>query len=284
MTTPAPPRDLFSPPPPEAGPDAIDTWAFERARRLLDETALVCDGRSHRLREIELYLHSPGHPDPFVHRAAEQARAGAWYFHRVGGSYRGGTFKGLDLSTGGPGVGCGWLLRCIETADRRLIDGSCNVVDHLLAIAGEAAIAPLDAASPDAGDARGRLHLAARIRPDAETSDDTLLATPRVGLTLKRAAQHGQMPRYIGRRLRFITRPRRIKKGRAQTIAALLADGCDVDAIRARTGSPAASIRRAAAAFADGRGRPPDAWIGRRLSSVALYGLYGACMTPPEVR
>lgn len=265
---------LAAPPPPDAlaGP-ALDAWAAARARRLLTEVALVCGGRRHRLREVELYLQCPAHPDPFVHGAEHQQRAGGWYFHRAGRSYRGGTFKGLDFSTGGPGVGCGWLLRSVEVEGGPLVDGSCTVVDHLLAVAGLDAIAPLDRASPDALDPASALHLAP-IAPEPDAPP--MLCTPRVGLTLKRAAQHPTMPRYIGLRRRYLTLPGRIAKGRIQTIAARLAAGDDVDAIHRLTGSPRRAIERAAAAYAEGRGADPAAFGGRALSAAALYRLYGA--------
>lgn len=268
------PADIGHPPGPTERAD-VEPWITARARALLDDVDLVCDGRRHRIREIELYLTCAEHPDPFVHGVAEQQRPGAWYFHRSGASYRGGTFKGLDLATGGPGVACGWLLRSVEAEDGRLIDGSCNVVDHLLGVAGERHIAPLDRGSPDALDGASRLHLA----PALGARGSPILGTPRVGLTLKRADTHPGMPSWIGRRLRFLTAPRRIRKGRVQTIAALLADGLDIEAIHRVTGSPRAALRRAAEAFEAGRARDPAEWLGVRLARGELYGLYGAALT-----
>lgn len=266
------PLDLARAPSPADLDAGVERWAYGRARRLLRDTVLVCDGQPHRIREVELYLRCEAHPDPFVHGHPLQARVG-WYFHRVGRSYRGGTFKGLDYCTGGPGMPCGWLLRGIETADGRLIDGSCNVVDHLLALAGEADIAPLDAASAAALDPRSRLHL----RP-AEALAERVWRTPRVGLTLKRAAAHRSMVHYIGHRLRFLTTPRRTKKGRVQLLAALLDAGHPPQEIRRLTGSPLRAIRRAATAFEAGHGADPARWIGRSLSSADLYALYGSVM------
>ncbi|KXS19038.1 hypothetical protein M427DRAFT_181607 [Gonapodya prolifera JEL478] len=55
-----------------------------------------------RLAELEFYLHrEPDHPDPFSHRHPDQRSRGRWYFHKLGGSYRGGTWKGLDITFGG---------------------------------------------------------------------------------------------------------------------------------------------------------------------------------------
>ncbi len=254
----------------------IPAWAAARAEALLNHTALVCDGQPHRICEIELYLQGPAHPDPFVHGAERQRRPGGWYFHRAGSSYRGGTFKGLDFSTGGPEVGCGWLLRSVEAADGCLIDGSCNVVDHMLALAGVDGIAPLDRASPDALEPTSRLHL----RWHRQTPRP-VLRTPRVGLTLKRAGEHPTMPDWIGRRLRFLTEPRRIKKGRAQTIAALLADGMPAEDIHALTGSPRRSVERAARTFAAGVGADLSRWFGRPLAAADIHGIYGATLSTP---
>ncbi|MEZ4432110.1 MAG: hypothetical protein R3F65_06820 [bacterium] len=268
---------LSPPPPPDDGglidPAVVDGWGAAIAAILLRRAALVAGGVAHRLREVELYLRAPHHPDPFAHAHPVQQRVGGWYFHRAGASYRGGTFKGLDLSCGGPGVFGGVLIRSVE-GEGPLVDGSCNTVDHLLRRTGHDSVAALD------GDIAGRrvddtgspLHLA-----EADAIDDAILATPRVGLTLKRAAAWPEMPAYIGRRLRFLTRPGAIRKGRTQTIVALYAAGEGLDAIAAQTGSPRAAVARVVAAYGEGHARPEMApYLGRATTSAELCRVLGA--------
>ena len=48
---------------------------------LLNQCKLVVDGNEHELIELELYLHSKRHPDPFVHMNEQQMNFGTWYFH-----------------------------------------------------------------------------------------------------------------------------------------------------------------------------------------------------------
>ncbi len=38
--------------------------------------------------------------DPFSHCDAMQQTCAQWYFHKTGGKYRGGTYKGLDVTFG----------------------------------------------------------------------------------------------------------------------------------------------------------------------------------------
>lgn len=267
---------LSPPPPPDDGgrlpARVVDDWGAAIAAILLRRAVLVAGGVGHRLREVELYLRAPYHPDPFAHAHPVQQRVGGWYFHRTSASYRGGTFKGLDLSCGGPGVFGGVLIRSVEGAG--LVDGSCNTVDHLLRSTGHDSVAALDVAIAGrrVDDEASPLHLA-----EVDAIDDGILATPRVGLTLKRAAAWPEMPSYIGRRLRFLTRPGAIRKGRTQTIVALHAAGEGVDAIAALTGSPRAAVARAAAAYDEGFAAPEMApYLGRAVTSAELCRVFGA--------
>eukprot|EP00842_Homolaphlyctis_polyrhiza_P003978 jgi/Hompol1/4581/HPOL_003730-RA len=79
--------------------------------------------RRFKLVEVELYLHhAVHHPDVFAHRHPEQLQYGRWYFHKLGNSFRGGTWKGLDLALGRPSpesgdTHCGVLIRSIKPCD-----------------------------------------------------------------------------------------------------------------------------------------------------------------------
>ena len=80
---------------------------------------LYINGKLHTILEVELYITSESHPDPFTHCNEVQKVCGMWYFHRSGTGggktgYRGGSFKGLDISIGGEGRTGGVLIRTIR--------------------------------------------------------------------------------------------------------------------------------------------------------------------------
>jgi hypothetical protein len=95
-----------------------------------------------RMCELELYLTDADHKDPFTHCDEQQMSNQCWYFHRMRNSYKEGTFKGLDITIGTPGVRyCGILIRslCEMTTDGktwtetdRFIEGPCNCVNALI--------------------------------------------------------------------------------------------------------------------------------------------------------
>jgi hypothetical protein len=87
------------------------------------DSEFVC--RAHRFEEIEFYCHSGIHQDPFAHCNPIQQSFGKWYafvsfnclalhfnswnfffryFHRNGNNYRGGSYKGVDLTFGAENV------------------------------------------------------------------------------------------------------------------------------------------------------------------------------------
>jgi 3-methyladenine DNA glycosylase Mpg len=99
-----------------------------------------------RFVEVEAYLFAPpGFEDVFAHRDPMQyTTCGAWYFHKKGNSYKGGTYKGLDLtfgSTANGGVSGGILLRSIvNVSTLEIIEGPCRLVDHVLNLSGSSGI------------------------------------------------------------------------------------------------------------------------------------------------
>lgn len=77
--------------------------------------------RHFRIAEIEFYWNDYGeHKDTFTHCSDVQKTTGNWYFNKIGptykaGSYKGGTWKGVDVSIGkGEDVAAGsFLLRSL---------------------------------------------------------------------------------------------------------------------------------------------------------------------------
>jgi hypothetical protein len=193
-------------PPPDAPADAFPA-AFDRiAALMLQRVSWHVAGQRHRFEEIEVYYRGGAHDDPFVHGDPRQSTFGQWYFHRTGGTLRGGTFKGLDLTFGGPGVAAGILVRGVSDANGVRIHGPCRVVHHLLACCGVQTVAELDArwhagAEPDpAEDGPSFLTVEGVARAVA------VYASPRVGLTLKRGDTPARRD-FLARPYRFSTQP-----------------------------------------------------------------------------
>lgn len=264
-------RSLLAAPKPG---EALLPWFRRIADVLLRRTALDVAGEAHELCEIEFYLHGEQHPDPFTHGQPIQRSSGRWYFHRSGESYRGGTYKGLDVTFGPADVYGGILIRSLLTPTGELINGSSLCVEHLLAQTGHADVAALADAigerSVDALDSPLRL----RAVPQRER---TIYSTARVGLTLKRVAEHPEMLDYIVRPYRALTQPRAIKKGRVHLIIALHQAGEPPAAIAAMTGTPRRTVDDHLAAYQRGRALgSTESLHGRSLSATDLSLLHGA--------
>ncbi len=246
------------------------------ARALIREVELVVRGHALRIEEVETYYSGPGRRDPFAHRHPAQAVAGRWYFHRVGASYRGGSYKGLDLTFGPAGAFGGVLIRSVR--DGALTCGPCCCVETLLDLAGLDSVAELDEGRP-AFDPRATLHLRASVRP-AE-----ILRTARVGLTLKRHVRGDERPRYLLRRDRFLTDPRHIDKGRVHTVIRLHEDGRSPVQIARATGGRA--VARYVERYERGRREPSfERFVGRGLGAgdyAELHGVWRERFGPGDV-
>ncbi len=240
------------------------------AGRLLSGAALAIGGAAHRLLEVEVYYDGPGHRDPFAHGHPLQRSCGRWYFHRQGASYRGGTYKGLDITFGPPEAAGGILIRSLETPDGRRINGSALCVEHILRCAGAESVAALDAAL-GAVWAPGPL----RLVPREDLPRRPVLATARVGLTLKRAAKLSEMPAFWLRPYRFLTDPR-IPKGRVHTVIALHQAGQSIEAIVVQTGSTRRAVAGYQARYEAGLAAGSlEQWVGRGVKTADLCEAHG---------
>jgi hypothetical protein len=245
-------RALLLEPDTQRNTDQLEGWFDRIAARLLHGTRLWVVGEPHRFTEVELYYHGGGHLDTFTHRDPIQKSCGRWYFHRTRGVYRGGSFKGFDLTFGGPEAFGGVLIRGIEAEEGpKLVDGPSLSVDHLLARTEAPDVAALDGAIAErpAWDEDNPL----RLEMLPEVAQGTILRSARVGLSLKRLKASEGPLRYILRRYRYLSEPRRISKGKLHMVLALHAAGSGVDDINEVTGCPRGTIQRYVADFEQGR-------------------------------
>src|SRR5262245_44068007 len=113
--------------------EPVAGWFARIADELLNRTHWMVGGRPHRMTEVEFYYVGPGHRDPFAHADPVQQYAGRWYFHKTAGMYRGGSYKGVDLTFGNDEARAGILIRGLESPQGKRIDGPSLLVDHLLA-------------------------------------------------------------------------------------------------------------------------------------------------------
>lgn len=256
-------------------------WFRDIADYLLNRTKIVVGGQAHRLTEIEFYYFDEDiHPDYFAHRDPLQLAFGRWYFHRMDGTYKGGSFKGLDISFGDGEAFGGVLLRGLEKEDGTLIDGPCLCVDHFLAAAGQPKVATLDEAIDERSVWDEESPMVLLDTDEYEARD--LWSCSRVGLTLKRAFPGSNMPYYITRMYRFLTEPRKIKKGKANLVPSLLQQGYSPEEINKITGTPRKSIESRQTAYEEGLALDGyEGFIRKTLTSDDLARLHGACVSNP---
>ncbi len=264
----------FQRPEPFLGQETAAPWFFRLADRLLNGCRLVVGARAHRISEVEVYYHAAGHADPYSHRQPLQHQCGPWYFHRSHGSYRNGSFKGLDFSFGDGSAFAGILIRTLEKPDGDLIDGPSLCVDYLLEATGAGTVAALDRAIG------GRLAWEPGnplfLEETRALEPRPIYRTGRVGLTLKRFREHPDMPDFVLRPYRFLTQPRRIAKGKLLLVLALHVQGQSLEQIQQLTGCPRGAIQRYLADFKAGQ-REVDfaALVGKDLSPSELARLHG---------
>lgn len=160
---------------------------------LMNNYVLIVGTHYVRIMECEYY----GGDDPFTHGNEKQRERGTFYVHRTGelatSSYKGGSFKGMDLTIGDGIKGAGILIRsiCLISSTPNgtgvpmtitygeTIEGPSLCVDKLCALGGQ---------SSAARDwTLAELEQNVRIRKCTWDKQITPIYGCRVGLTLKRA-------------------------------------------------------------------------------------------------
>lgn len=272
-------QSLFQPPADLA--HTADAWFVKIARTLLLETTLLVGNQPHRFAEIEFYYHGTGHLDVFTHRDALQRECGRWYFHKVGGVYKAGSFKGMDLTFGDGTAHAGILIRSIVKPDGSVLDGPSLCVDYLLDANAADKPATLDKviAQRPAWELGNPLQIVPAVAP----LDRPVVRSARIGLTLKKLKQSAAPPQFVVRPYRFLSEPRLIAKGRQHVILQALLTGQSVAEIAALTGSSASTIQRYATDLQAGQTAADLApFWGIDLSPKDLSALHGVIATLAE--
>jgi len=213
------------------------------AKFLINETQLLVFGSPCRLLEIEFYLQSKQHPDPFVHCDQAQQSFARWYLHRVGGTLKNGSFKGLDLAVGDGDSYFGILIRSLGTP-AGVVCGPCLCVNYMIDAGELGSVRELsDAIEPTGFHKKTK---PVRFVENDFSEAEPIYSCPRVGLSTKHESD--QHSKFAARNYRYMVRPRDIKKGRPELIKGLSSHGFTNAKIRELTGSPIRTIEKYTAA------------------------------------
>ncbi len=253
------------------------SWFDRISAELLNEISFSIAGEYHPITEIEFYYHDRLHPDPFTHRDPLQLTTEKWYFHRIGKSYRGGTFKGLDITFGDNNSFGGILIRSIETPQGDIIDGSCLCVDYILEKTGFAKVAELDKVSSSYNIWNNNSPIFLERK---NIENRSIFTCARVGLSLKKAKQEDKntqsMTEYLVFPYRYLNRPRKIRKGKVYLVLGLYLQRKSSQEIHQITGSPKKSIENYIQEFEKGyrEGKKSD-YFGISLKNTHICQLHG---------
>ncbi len=241
--------------------DQFKTMAYN----IINGMVLVIGGTNrYRIVELEFYCnHKDYHPDSFTHGDEMQKNFATWYFRRQGNSYRGGTYKGLDIAFGTPEYYGGILIRSIQSLDNnQLITGPSCCVDTILQQSGYQCVADLGASFNLWIDNKdGPLYLDTY----RENSPDKIYQSIRVGLSLKKHPSPDLTTiKFLMAPYRFLikTEPKTIPKGRPNLIAQMIRDEKSIMEIVDVSGSRKSTVTKYAGEYAR----------GQKLHTVMDYG------------
>ncbi len=179
----------------------------EIAKTLLNKYVLIVDDTEYRMAEIEFYVKCTPHDDKYTHGDVNQKAFGKWYFHRYpNGSYKGGTYKGVDLTLGDKDTCFGILIRSIYNAETdEMIDGPCKTVNKILEHYKCADVPAYmdDKDDPLSATSKDNFHVKRKNGLNAET----IYKGPRIGLSDK-------YPEWKDIKYRYLIKKNMIKKGK----------------------------------------------------------------------
>lgn len=183
---------------------------FEKiANIILNQLTLNVKNKKFRICEIEMYLRSDAHPDTYTHSNPDQQAFGKFYFHKYAtGSFKSGTWKGIDIVLGGPDKFFGILIRSmmnLETCE--FVEGPCKCVNMILAQFGLTEVKELFQTDIYTGIKQIGLNDAYICLNQTEMEKTKIYMGPRIGLSDK-------YPEYANKNYRYATFIEKIKKNR----------------------------------------------------------------------
>lgn len=189
------------------------------ANNLIQCMYLNISGVKYSFIEVEFYLYTDDHKDIYTHRDADQAIPENWYFHKShGGSYKGGTYKGLDITFGyskKKSYG-GILIRGIkDMKTNSIISGPCNVVNFILTRTNSSDIPNLIDKLKGNVFNKDNIFYLDKLSPNLKVA---IYNGPRVGLSFK-------YPNYVIRNYRYLTKLDHVKKYKGPILLNLLSNG-----------------------------------------------------------
>lgn len=190
----------------------IDQVFLEKvARSLLSKYVLVVGEKEYRIAEVEFYVKNDTHSDTYTHGDKNQKTFGKWYFHRYpNGSYKSGTYKGVDLTLGNKDTYFGVLIRSIYDIETdEMIDGPCKTVNKILELNNCQDVAQYMADRSDPLSVRSTKNF--YLKRKAHLPEEQIYKGPRIGLSDK-------YPEWKNVQYRFLIKKKYIKKGKADLV------------------------------------------------------------------
>jgi len=270
------------------GGEDFQKWFSELADTLINHSVIVINKKRHRLAEIEFYFHSKDHKDPYPHMDELQQTRANWYFHRTGKNYRGGTYKGLDITIGnGKEEVGGILIRSLEALDGsgEIVNGPCKCVDHILKLCQIGSIAELvngpmkkDVSVTKKPGEDKILYL--DLFTDQALPKREMISSGRVGLNMSKpvSAHSAELQKhFLLIPYRFLIADKAIAKGRHYAILALHHEkkASKQDIIRL-VGCKADKVESVLELMESGRTKSADSFIGKKMADDDVCTFYGA--------
>jgi hypothetical protein len=257
------------------------------ANQILNKQVLMINNHPHRIIEIEFYITCQEHPDPFTHKEVDQATPDKWYFHKKGGTYKGGTFKGLDITfrptevkygEENPVYG-GILIRSVMgLIDGIIIEGPCRVVDRILALSSCPHILEFTKRNHnkhlDIDDETSQLYLKPKTN---EYRSIPHYSNPRVGLTLKNPNDISKRMEYIMKNYRYMIYPNVLKKYRKLIAAKLYNEDVSCYDIMKCMKMTQKQVDAIINIYDSGKDSEFKNYVNKNMSADELVNLMGLC-------
>ena len=247
------------------------------ASDIMGHFTLHIGNQKFKIVECEAYVYHDNHKDIYTHRQPEQLLPCTWYFHRMGnGSYKSGTYKGMDLTAGNKDCHVGILIRSVrDLSTNKMIEGPCLVVNNILEICSSDSIKEFVEKSSGNVSATENEFLHLRLDSNTVEAVTSVYSAPRVGLTLRKG--NGR-EKFCTRSYRFSPCPWRIAKFKSGFAASAISDGVSEAAVSDMLQlKPKMSTGYAAATQKGLKKKSPGDFYDKTVTVLQLAEMVGAC-------